>query len=135
MVGIHFLFNDHCICCRFDDFVLQRPEYYPMWAHHLKKENPYENCARMITCGCRGQYKNRMPPFKAVRTKGFTRQKYYDYCVSTLLTTKHILFSSSLLCSSRNDLVLCFHVVPSVEEKLRQNQSDKWNSGIVIMSM
>ena len=94
---MYFLFNYHCTCCRFDDFVLQRPEYYPMWAHHLKKEKQYENCARMITCGCRGQYKNRMPSFKTVRSTGFTRQKYDEHCVSALLTTKHILFSPLII--------------------------------------
>ena len=51
--------------CRFNDAVLEHPAYFPMWAHHLKSEALYEECA-LKNGRCRGQYGNHMPKFEGI---------------------------------------------------------------------
>ena len=51
--------------CRYDDHVLEKPDYFPIWAHHLKKEHEYTLCAEGHCAGePRGE--NNMPKFSEV---------------------------------------------------------------------
>ena len=90
-----------------------------MWAHYLKKEKQYEECARMLTCSCRGQYKNRMPTFETVR-KGYSRKKY---CVSESVDKTHVLPSVFAHHTMTLFLFSCFHICrKTTTKKIRQMQ-------------
>jgi len=51
---------------RFEDFVLERPDYFPMWAHALKTEGKYSDCA-LGRCKGQPREKNHMPDFDKVK--------------------------------------------------------------------
>ena len=59
------LYNHIIICTyvrRFEDHVLEAPEYFPLWVHWLKTLEEYKNCAE-ANSKCRGDMGNRGGPF------------------------------------------------------------------------
>ena len=53
---------------RFEDHVLEVPDYFPMWVHWLKTLESYKNCAN-ANSKCRGEMDNRMDPFPERKCK------------------------------------------------------------------
>ena len=83
---------------RFDDHVLERPDYFPMWAHKLKTKEEYEACFKGQ---CRGEPDgtNHMPKFPEVHDKMTTHSdvvyvKVYPSNFYTLLQCLFVCFVS-----------------------------------------
>ena len=47
--------------CRFEDKILEGPDYFPMWVHHLKRNRSYVACATGVNCTGEPNYRNTMP--------------------------------------------------------------------------
>ena len=71
--------SDECLLLpRYQEHVLEVPDFFPMWAHHLKTAQQYEDCA-LGHCSAEPCRSNHMPGFDWDRREISARPKPLFY--------------------------------------------------------